>query len=138
MPARRWRHTLWLPSLLVIGVGLAWSTSLAVLSALWSRDLHFVRTPKFGIGPDGGQWRGRRYANGRPWEGLGELALGLYCAWATWMLGARGHYGVLPFMLLYTVGFLSVGALTVLQSMPAIVNPLARCPESTRPHHVSP
>src|SRR6266481_6806280 len=81
LPERRWHHALWLPSLLVIGVGVAWSTSLAVLSVFWSRDLHFVRTPKFGIGPGGGQWRGRRYASSRPWGGLVELGLGLYCAW---------------------------------------------------------
>jgi cellulose synthase/poly-beta-1,6-N-acetylglucosamine synthase-like glycosyltransferase len=117
LPARRWRRALWLPSLLVIGVGVAWSTSLAVLSAFWSRDLHFVRTPKFGIGPSGGRWRGRQYATGHPWGGLAELALGLYCAWAAWVLGEQGQYGVLPFMLLYTAGFLTVGALTVLQAI---------------------
>jgi len=120
LPARRWHHALWLPSLLVIGVGVAWSTSLAVLSAFWSRDLRFVRTPKFGIGPGGGQWRGRRYASSRPWGGLAELGLGLYCAWTAWVLGEQGHYGVLPFMLLYTAGFLTVGALTVLQAMPRV------------------
>jgi cellulose synthase/poly-beta-1,6-N-acetylglucosamine synthase-like glycosyltransferase len=117
LPARRWHHALWLPSLLVIGVGVAWSTSLAVLSAFWSRDRHFVRTPKFGIGRGGGHWRGRRYASSRPWGGLAELALGLYCAWTAWVLGRQGHYGVLPFTLLYTAGFLTVGALTVLQAM---------------------
>jgi len=120
LPARRWHHALWLPSLLVIGVGVAWSTSLAVLSAFWSRDPHFVRTPKFGIGPGGGQWRGRRYASSHPWGGLAELGLGLYCAWTAWVLGEQGHYGVLPFMLLYTAGFLTVGALTVLQAMPRV------------------
>jgi hypothetical protein len=120
LPARRWHHALWLPSLLVIGVGVAWSTSLAVLSAFWSRDLHFVRTPKFGIGPGGGRWRGRRYASSRPWDGLAELGLGLYCAWTAWVLGEQGHYGVLPFMLLYTAGFLTVGFLTVLQAMPGV------------------
>ena len=120
LPARRWHHALWLPSLLVIGVGVAWSTSLAVLSAFWSRDLRFVRTPKFGIGPGGGPWRGRRYASSRPWGGLAELGLGLYCAWTAWVLGEQGHYGVLPFMLLYTAGFLTVGALTVLQAMPGV------------------
>src|SRR6266446_1121667 len=120
LPERRWHHALWLPSLLVIGVGVAWSTSLAVLSAFWSRDPHFVRTPKFGIGPGGGQWRGRRYASSHPWGGLAELGLGLYCAWTAWVLGEQGHYGVLPFMLLYTAGFLTVGALTVLEAMPGV------------------
>src|SRR5262249_54703077 len=51
LPESGWRQALRLPSILVIGVGVAWSTTLAVLSAFWGRDLQFVRTPKFGIGP---------------------------------------------------------------------------------------
>ncbi|MGH7418635.1 MAG: glycosyltransferase, partial [Candidatus Rokuibacteriota bacterium] len=113
LPESDWRRALRLPSIMVIGVGVAWSTSLAVLSAFWGRDLRFVRTPKFGIGPGGGQWRGTAYAGGRPWGGVVELGLGLYCAWTAWLVGAHGQYGVLPFMLLYTAGFLTVGALTM-------------------------
>ncbi|MGH2394072.1 MAG: hypothetical protein ACRDGH_11390, partial [Candidatus Limnocylindria bacterium] len=117
LPEGGWRWALRLPSIMVIGVGVAWSTSLAVLSAFWGRDLHFVRTPKFGIGPRGGQWRGTVYAGGRPWGGVVELGLGLYCAWTAWLVITHGHYGVLPFMLLYTAGFLTVGALTIRHAM---------------------
>ena len=118
LPDSGWRRALRLPNLMVIGVGVAWSTSLAVLAAFWGRDLHFVRTPKFGVGPRGGQWRGTLYAGARPWGGLVELALGLYCAWTAWLVSAHGQYGVLPFMLLYTAGFLTVGVLTVSHAMP--------------------
>ena len=117
LPEGGWRWALRLPSIMVIGVGVAWSTSLAVLSAFWGRDLHFVRTPKFGIGPRGGQWRGTIYASSRPWGGMVELGLGLYCAWTAWLVSAHGQYGVLPFMLLYTAGFLTVGALTMRHAM---------------------
>jgi cytochrome c553 len=103
---------------MVIGVGVAWSTSLAVLAAFRDGDLRFVRTPKFGIGSSGGHWRGTAYARGRPWAGLVEFALGLYCAWTTWLASGHGQYGVLPFMLLYTVGFLTVGFLTMSHAMP--------------------
>src|SRR3989442_14225991 len=96
LPARRWHHALWLPSLLVIGVGVAWSTSLAVLSAFWSRDPHFVRTPKFGIGPGGGQWRGRWDGRSPPRGGLAEMGVGLAWAWTAWVLGGEGDYGRLP------------------------------------------
>jgi mono/diheme cytochrome c family protein len=113
-----WRQAVKLPSIMVIGVGVAWSTSLAVLSAFWSRDRTFVRTPKFGIGSEGGHWRGRAYAGGRPWGGVPEVALGLYCAWTAWLFLSRGQYAVLPFMLLYTAGFLTVGLLTFLHASP--------------------
>jgi len=120
LPGSGWRHALRLPSIMVIGVGVAWSTSLAVLSAFWGRDLRFVRTPKFGIGPRGGQWRGKVYAGGAPGGGVVELGFGVYCAWTAWLMGSHGHYSVVPFMLLYTAGFLTVGALTVLQATPAL------------------
>jgi cellulose synthase/poly-beta-1,6-N-acetylglucosamine synthase-like glycosyltransferase/mono/diheme cytochrome c family protein len=120
LPESGWRRALRLPTIMVIGVGLAWSTSLAVLSAFWGRDLRFVRTPKFGIGPGGGQWRGKGYAGAGPWGGVVELALGLYCAWTAWLVGSHGLYGVLPFMLLYTAGFLTVAALTMLQATPGL------------------
>lgn len=118
LPESGWRQALRLPSIMVIGVGVAWSTSLAVLSAFWGKDLRFVRTPKFGIGPGGGQWRGKVYAGGAPWGGVVELGLGLYCAWTAWLMASHGHYSVVPFMLLYTAGFLTVGALTLLHAMP--------------------
>ncbi|MGH7325413.1 MAG: glycosyltransferase [Candidatus Rokuibacteriota bacterium] len=113
----RWRRRLWqLPTIMIIGVGVAWSTSLAVLGAFWGRDLTFVRTPKFGIGPGGGQWQGKAYAEHRRPSGLAELALGLYCALATGLAWTHGEYGVVPFLFLYTCGFLTVGALTVLHT----------------------
>jgi cellulose synthase/poly-beta-1,6-N-acetylglucosamine synthase-like glycosyltransferase len=116
-----WRRRVWqLPSILIIGVGVAWSTSLAVLGALWGKDLEFVRTPKFGIGQRGGSWRGKAYAEWQPWGGVVEIALGLYCAWSTWLLWTHQNYGTLPFLALYTTGFLTVGALTLFQTSPGV------------------
>ena len=106
----RWpRHVWQLPSILIIGVGVAWSTSLAVLGALWKKDLEFIRTPKFGIGPTGGQWRGTTYVARRPWSGVIEIVLGLYCAWSAWLLWTHGSYAAAPILVLYTAGFLTVG-----------------------------
>src|SRR5437867_4656983 len=119
-----WRNALKLPSIMVIGVGVAWSTSLAVVSAFWSRDRTFVRTPKFGIGAAGGRWKGRAYAGGDVWSAVPELLLGGYCAWTVWLFFSHGRYGVLPFMLLYASGFLTVGVLTVLHATAGRVRPL--------------
>ena len=111
-----WRHAWRLPTIMVIGVGVAWSTSWAVLGAFVRRDREFVRTPKFGIGPAGGHWRGKAYGDRGAWGALIEVALGLYCAWTTWLFWDHGQYGALPFLLLYTVGFLTVGILTILHA----------------------
>jgi cellulose synthase/poly-beta-1,6-N-acetylglucosamine synthase-like glycosyltransferase len=113
-----WRRIWRLPATMIIGVGVAWSTSLAVLDALWGKDLEFVRTPKFGIGPTGGDWRGKIYAEWRPWGGVIEVALGLYCAWSTWLSYMNGSYAAVPFLALYMTGFLVVGALTLVHAAP--------------------
>src|SRR5256886_13661033 len=69
---RAWR----LPAIMIIGVGVGWSTSVAVLDALWRKDLEFARTPKFGIGSVGGDWRGKGYADPRSWGGVMEVGPG--------------------------------------------------------------
>jgi cellulose synthase/poly-beta-1,6-N-acetylglucosamine synthase-like glycosyltransferase len=113
-----WRRSAWwLPTLMVIGVGVAWSTTLAVLGAFWGRDREFIRTPKFGIGPEGGHWRGRAYVGRRDWGSAVEVVLGLYCVWTTWLCWRQGSYGVLPFLALYATGFLAVGLLTMRHSV---------------------
>ena len=103
---------------MIIGVGVAWSTSLAVLDALWGKDLEFVRTPKFGIGPAGGDSRGKAYAEWRPWGGVIEVALGLYCAGSAWLFYTHQSYAAVPFLALYTTGFLTVGVLTLVHAAP--------------------
>jgi len=108
-----WRQLWRLPTIMVIGVGVAWSTSVAVLGGLWGRDREFVRTPKFGVGPGGGHWRGAAYAAGFRTGGLVELALGLYAGWVAWLALRAGRYAALPFLLLYTTGFLTVAWLAV-------------------------
>jgi hypothetical protein len=111
-----WRRIWQLPSLMVIGIGVALSTSLAVLGAFRGKDREFIRTPKFGIGSEGGTLRDKTYVARRFWDGLLELGLGSYIAWAIWQTWQDEQYAILPFLILYMAGFLVVGALTILQS----------------------
>jgi cellulose synthase/poly-beta-1,6-N-acetylglucosamine synthase-like glycosyltransferase len=111
-----WRRTWELTTIMVIGVGVALSTSLAVLGAFFGRGREFVRTPKFGIADTTGSWRGKMYVAGSTWGGVAELALGGYCAATVWVFFSDGQYAVAPFLALYAAGFLTVGMLTVIQS----------------------
>jgi cellulose synthase/poly-beta-1,6-N-acetylglucosamine synthase-like glycosyltransferase len=111
-----WRQIWQLPSLMVIGIGVALSTSLAVLGAFWGKNREFIRTPKFGIGSEGGTLRGKTYVDRRFWDGLLEIGLGSYTAWAIWQTWQDGQYAILPFLILYAAGFLVVGALSILHS----------------------
>jgi cellulose synthase/poly-beta-1,6-N-acetylglucosamine synthase-like glycosyltransferase len=110
---RRWGCLGGLAVLMVVGIGVSGSICSAILSALSGRQEEFTRTPKFGIGPHGGTWHGKAYAERRSWGGFLEIALGLYCAWTTWLVWESEYHGVLPFLLLCLVGFLTVGVLSV-------------------------
>jgi hypothetical protein len=115
---RCWWRRLWqLPAILVIGVGVALSTSLAVLEAFVGRGREFVRTPKFGIAGGAGTWRGKGYGERALWGGAAEIALALYCAVATFSIWAGQQYAMVPFLALYTLGFLTVGTYTIVQSL---------------------
>ena len=117
LDAAWWRRAWQLPTIMVIGVGVALSTTVAVLGAVVGGRREFVRTPKFGIDDRAaGSWRGKRYGESAPWGGLAELALGLYCACAVWLFLGDGQYAVVPFLALYALGFLTVGWLTIAQS----------------------
>jgi hypothetical protein len=111
-----WRRAPWLGALMVIGIGLSWSISAAIVSALWTTEWAFARTPKFGIGPEGGTWQGKAYADRRPMDGAGEIGLGLYSAGMAWLVWGQGATGLLPWLLLYTLGFFTVGAMTFLHT----------------------
>ena len=103
-------HLLEIPMTLALGVGMAPSQTLAVIDGLTSGDTTFVRTPKHGqrntslTSPP---------AAARPAAQLLTLALAVYFTGARiWALQSQ-HWGSLPFMLLFTVGFwmVSVGLL---------------------------
>jgi cellulose synthase/poly-beta-1,6-N-acetylglucosamine synthase-like glycosyltransferase len=118
LDAAEWRRAWGLAALMVIGIGISWSMCAAVVSAFWGGDGEFERTPKFGIGAQGGTWRGKGYAARWPWGGVIEIGLGLYCAWTIWLVWDSGQDGALPFLLLCLIGFLAVGMLTVLHASP--------------------
>ncbi|HEX9867228.1 MAG TPA: glycosyltransferase, partial [Candidatus Tectomicrobia bacterium] len=111
-----WRQIWQLPSLMLIGLGVALSTSLAVLGAFFGKDREFIRTPKFGIGSEGGTWWRKEYMDRRLWDGILEIGLGSYSAWAVWQMWQHEQYAILPFLVLYAAGFLVVGTLTILHS----------------------
>jgi cellulose synthase/poly-beta-1,6-N-acetylglucosamine synthase-like glycosyltransferase/mono/diheme cytochrome c family protein len=123
----RWWQRIWqLPTIMVIGVGVALSTSLAVIDAFVGRRGDFVRTPKFGIAGRQGTWRGKGYGRTAPWGGIAELMLGTYCAIIAGIFWHGGQYAVAPFVTLYAAGFFTVGLLTVGQSLALPPFPRAR------------
>jgi cellulose synthase/poly-beta-1,6-N-acetylglucosamine synthase-like glycosyltransferase len=111
-----WRARLkYLPLLMSVGIGLSVNNTRAVLEAMVGRSSEFTRTPKYGIERNGDDWMGKRYRQLTAVQPLIELALGLYFTGAVLYALANGIYGSLPFLVLFQVGFLYTGLLSVFQ-----------------------
>jgi len=111
-----WRARLkYLPLLMSVGIGLSVNNTRAVLEAMVGRQSEFTRTPKYGIERNGDDWMGKRYRQLTAVQPLIELALGLYFTGAVLYALANGIYGSLPFLVLFQVGFLYTGLLSVFQ-----------------------
>ncbi|MBI3740908.1 MAG: glycosyltransferase [Chloroflexi bacterium] len=76
---RDWRaRVIYLPVLILLGIGMAWNNSLAVVEALTRQKNTFRRTPKFRVERGADAWATKAYALTIGWEVMGELGLGCY------------------------------------------------------------
>jgi len=113
---RDWKSRLrYIPFLMALGIGLAVNNTRAVIEALAGHESAFARTPKYGIARGSDQWAGKRYQQAVIIQPLVEIALGLYFTMTVFYALANGIYGTLPFLVLFQVGFLYTGLLSVLQ-----------------------
>src|SRR4051794_10237724 len=111
-----WRTRLkYLPFLMSIGIGLCVNNTRAVLEALFGKQSEFARTPKYGIEREGDEWVGKKYHQSVGVQPMIELALGLYFTATVFYALVNQIYGTLPFLMLFQVGFLYTGLLSILQ-----------------------
>ena len=114
-------HTDWrarakyVPFLMSVGIGLSINNTRAVFEALLNKESEFARTPKYRIEADADEWVGKKYRQSVAVQPLIELLLGLYFTWTVFYALANGIYGTLPFLVLFQVGFLYTGLLSVVQ-----------------------
>ena len=118
---RTWPERLkYLPFLMSIGIGLAVNNTRAVIEALMHKQSEFARTPKYrieggGNGPASGEGMAKEYRQAVLVQTLVELALGLYFTATLVYALANGIYGTVPFLMLFQVGFLYTGLLSLVQ-----------------------
>jgi cellulose synthase/poly-beta-1,6-N-acetylglucosamine synthase-like glycosyltransferase len=105
----------YLPLLMSIGIGLAVNNTKAVLEALFDKPSDFMRTPKYGIERKSDDWTGKKYHQIVAVQPMIELALGIYFTGTLFYALANGIYGTVPFLMLFQIGFLYTGLLSVLQ-----------------------
>src|SRR3954454_22833712 len=113
-----WRSRLkYLPFLMSIGIGLCVNNTRAVLEALFGKQSEFARTPKYGIEREGDEWVGKKYHQSVGVQPFIELALGLYFTGTVFYALINQIYGTLPFLMLFQIGFLYTGLLSILQQV---------------------
>ena len=107
----------YLPILMSIGIGLAVNNTKAVLEAIFHKPSEFKRTPKYRIEGGTGEWMGKNYRQAVAIQPLVELTLGLYFTATLFYALANGIYGTVPFLMLFQVGFLYTGLLSIVQQL---------------------
>src|SRR6476646_1242417 len=103
----------YLPFLMSIGIGLSINNTRAVFEALLNKQSEFARTPKYRIEGDTDEWVGKKYHQTVAVPPLIELALGLYFTWTVFYAMANQIYGTLPFLVLFQIGFLYTGLMSI-------------------------
>jgi len=107
----------YLPILMSIGIGLAVNKTKAVLEAIFHKPSEFKRTPKYRIEGGSGEWMGKNYRQAVAVQPIIEVALGLYFTGTLFYALANGIYGTVPFLMLFQVGFLYTGLLSIVQQL---------------------
>ena len=87
----------------------------AVLEAVRGTQTEFTRTPKYGIEREGDDWSDKKYRQSMAWQPIVELSLGLYYTGTVFYALSNQIYGSLPFLILFQVGFLYTGLLSIVQ-----------------------
>jgi cellulose synthase/poly-beta-1,6-N-acetylglucosamine synthase-like glycosyltransferase len=111
-----WRTRIkYMPFMMSIGIGLTINNTKAVIEAMFNKQSEFARTPKYRIDGNGGEWLTKKYHQTLTAQPIIELALGVYFTVTVFYALANGIYGTLPFLVLFQVGFLYTGLLSVVQ-----------------------
>ena len=113
-----WRTRVkYLPMVMAIGIGLAVNNTRALIEALFGEPGEFTRTPKYGIERAQDDWQHKKYHQVMPIQPLIEIALGVYFTGTVLYALANGIYGTLPFLMLFQIGFLYAGLMSLLQQV---------------------
>jgi cellulose synthase/poly-beta-1,6-N-acetylglucosamine synthase-like glycosyltransferase len=118
---RTWAESVkYLPFLMSLGVGISLSNARAAISGFRGTPSEFVRTPKFGVAEAEDQrWRRRqayrKKQTGARVQSYIEVGMGLYMLACT-VLCLETHWVTigLPFLVLFTIGYLYVGLSSLL------------------------
>ena len=108
------------PVLVIVGFGLSLSTTIAVVEGLFSKGGAFIRTPKLNLNNGGKQRQKIDRGYVAPLSSMVwiEIALGLYALLTGIVLAPYIGWGILPWMVIYMLGFFYIAGLNLIQHAP--------------------
>ncbi len=108
------------PVLVIVGFGLSLSTTIAVLEGLFSKGGAFIRTPKLNLDNKGKQKQKIDHAYVAPLSSMVwiEIALGIYALFTGIVLFHYIGWGIVPWMIIYMLGFFYIAGLNLIQHAP--------------------
>ncbi len=116
-----------LPLMTITGFGISLSTTIAVLEGLFGKGRGaFVRTPKLNLSNQRTQLRQIDQSYTQPVSRMVwiEFGLGTYALISGLILTAYVGWGILPWMLIYTLGYYYIAGLNLKQHMPRLFRSL--------------
>ena len=114
---RSWQYRArYLPFVLALGIGLALNNAKATVEAMMRRESEFVRTPKLGVEKRGQTRTTQGYRAARNLLPAFEVGLGLYYTHAVFYALEHHIWLAVPFLMLFQVGYLYTGVMSLLQS----------------------
>jgi len=111
------RYAMYIPLAIALGTGIAVSNSKAVVEALLGKNSEFKRTPKFAVVSKKDRWHNKKYVSPKDVVVLFELLLGLVFLFKTFYALFTGYFGVIPFFLIFQVGFFYTSTLSILHTL---------------------
>lgn len=116
---KNWKQRIvWIPVLMMIGTGIAVSNTKAFIEALIGKKSAFMRTPKYGIQSKTDKVQDRKkYRQPLDLLVISEFLIGIYglvTAYFAWMYQKPF---IIPFMLIYSAGFLYISVGNVLERL---------------------
>ncbi len=129
------RRIVYLPGLMAVGIGMTISGTKVVLEGAFGVKSPFVRTPKYSVEGNKGDWKSKKYRGKIGLLTLVEIAFGIYYTWVVFYAWDLGIYGVVPFLVLFQFGYLYTGLWSLMQGFKGanISEPLARLFSFGRP-----
>lgn len=130
-----YKRIVYLPGVMAVGIGMTISGSKAVLEGAFGVKSPFVRTPKFSVEGNRGDWKAKKYRGRVGLLTLVEITFGVYFTCILLYAWDLGIYGVIPFLMLFQFGYLYTGLWSLVQGFKGanLSEPLTRLFAPARP-----